>query len=96
MMHPDIATLLLTLTAGFIGGALLGVIYFRAVQMTADFLVAGVRPALAIALTLGRFALLGSGLFVATQFGTFSLGAVLAGILLGRTVMIRWVRGKAT
>jgi predicted lysophospholipase L1 biosynthesis ABC-type transport system permease subunit len=96
MMHPDYTILLLTLSASLIGGILLGVIYFRAVQMTVDFLVAGARPVLAVALTLGRFALLGGGLFVATQFGAISLGAMLVGILLGRTVTIRWVRGKAT
>lgn len=96
MMHPNYLTLFLTLSTSLGGGFLLGVIYFRAVQMTADFLVAGARPVLAIVLTLGRFALLGGGLFIATQFGAFSLVAMLAGILLGRTITIRWVRSKTT
>ena len=47
----------------FAGGLLLGLAYFRALRGTADLIVSGGRPLLALALTLGRLVVLGAGLF---------------------------------
>ena len=93
MIDPSTWSLYLTLPASFAGGVLLGTLYFRAVRMTADLIVTGERPVLAIAMTLGRIGLLGAGLILALQAGGLSLLAALAGVLTGRGLTIRRIRG---
>ncbi len=85
--------LLATLPTAFLAGLALGYIYFRALRQTADAIVAQGRPLFALALTLGRVALLGLGLYGAVLMGGLALLAVLAGVLCAKAVMIRQARG---
>jgi hypothetical protein len=84
--------LALTLPVAFIGGLLLGLVYFRAVRLTADLIVGQKNPLLGLALALGRLALLGVGLYVAVLAGAPALLAALAGVLLAKFVMVRLIR----
>lgn len=84
--------LALTLPVAFIGGLLLGLVYFRAVRLTADLIVGHGNPLFGLALALGRLALLGAGFYVAVLAGGLALLAALAGILLAKFVMVRLVR----
>jgi hypothetical protein len=90
----DVSTLPLplTLTVCFIGGLLLGFIYFRALRMTANLIVGGGQPILGLALTLGRLALLATGFYVAVLAGGFALLAALAGVLCAKGLMLRQTR----
>jgi hypothetical protein len=45
-----------------------------------------------MALTLGRFTLLGLGLYVAVLMGGFTLLAMLAGIVSAKSLMFRHIR----
>lgn len=92
MMTPNAWQLALLVPASFAGGVLLGVVYFRAVRMTADLIVSGQKPLIALGLTLGRFALLGAGFFLAVQAGWVAVLAVLAGVLAGRRLVLRPIR----
>ncbi len=94
MMHPESWPLFLTLPASLGGGFLFGLVYFRAVQMTADMIVNGTHRILAIALIPGRLGLLVAGLVLALQVGALALIAALAGILAGRAMTIH--RGRIT
>jgi len=95
MMPPETWPLFIALPTSFGGGVLLGLIYFRSVQMTADLIVTGTRGALAIALILGRLGLLVAGCILALQAGALALVAMLAGILTGRAITIHCVRRTA-
>ena len=88
--------LLATLPTAFLAGLALGYIYFRALRQTADAIVAQGRPLVALALTLGRVALLGLSLYGAVLMGGLTLVAALAGVLCARAVMIRQARGAGT
>ncbi len=89
MTDANVWPILLTLSAGLVGGVLLGLIYFRAVKITADLIVAGKRPVIAIALTLGRLGLMGAGLVLALQAGAIAVLAALVGVLIGRSLTLR-------
>ena len=93
MMAPGTWSLLFTLSASFAGGVLLGIAYFCAVRATADLIVTGGRPSLAIVLTLARIGLLGAGFVLALQAGGFAVLAALAGVLVGRGLTMRRLRG---
>lgn len=84
---------LLILPLFFLGGALLGHVYFRALRETAALIVQGGSPVLAVGLTLGRAALIGAGLWVAAMAGAPALLAAAAGVLVARTLMLRRLRG---
>ena len=84
--------LTLALPGSFIGGLLLGFVYFRAVRATVDLLVAHGSPLLALALTFGRLALIGGGLYLAVQAGGLALLAALFGVLVAKFVMVRETR----
>lgn len=94
MSSGDMLYLLTTLSISFFGGGLLGLAYFSAVRLTSDLIVTGSKPLLAIALILGRFALMAAGLVLTLQAGAFALLVALAGVLVGRTLAIRWARGS--
>ena len=95
-MMPAVSwPLVLTISACLAGGVVMGILYFRALRVTADLIVSGERPLLAIAATLGRFALLGAGLTLALQAGAPGVLAALAGVLVGRRLAMRTVAGTA-
>ena len=96
MTNPEIWPLLLTLPASLGWGFLLGLIYFRAVRMTADLIVSATQPALTFALILGRVVLLCASLYLTLQIGALALIAMLAGILTGRFMTLHRSRVTAT
>ena len=96
MTNPETWPLLLTLPASLGGGFLLGLIYFRAVRMTADLIVSATQPALTFALILGRVVLLCASLYLTLQIGALALIAMLAGILAGRFMTLHFSRITAT
>jgi hypothetical protein len=88
--------LTLTLPVCFLGGMLLGFAYFRAIRMTVDLILGGGPAVLGLALTLGRFAVLGAGFYLAVLAGAFALLAALAGVLCAKALMLRHTRGEYT
>ena len=88
--------LALTLPVSFIGGLLLGFVYFRAMRMTADLIVGQGNPLLGLALALGRLALLGLGFYLAVLAGALPLLAALAGVLAIKFLMVRKARKAGT
>ncbi|OSQ35406.1 ATP synthase subunit I [Thalassospira mesophila] len=93
MMSSDTLPLLLLLPFCFAGGVLLGILYFRCIKVTADLIVSGRKPVLAIALAIARLGLLAGGFALALQTGGFGIIAVLAGVIVGRECVIRRKRG---
>lgn len=80
---------LLPLLASLAAGVLLGMLYFQAVRRCADLMVNGEHAVLALALTIGRLALLGTAFFCAVRFGALPLLAMLVGTLVGRQWVMR-------
>lgn len=81
-----------TLLFFFLGGLALGYVYFRAVRETANLIIGQGHPLLAMALTLGRLALLCAGFYLAVLAGGLALISALAGVLCVRAVMLRQTR----
>lgn len=89
MIHPETLPITVLLPACFIGGVVLGILYFRCIRITADLIVTGQRPVLAMALLVARLVLLAGGFLLALQTGGFGLVATLAGVIIGRECVIR-------
>jgi F1F0 ATPase subunit 2 len=96
MMDPSTVPLHITLPVCFLGGVLLGYIYFRALRMTADLITSQGHPLLGLALTFGRLALLVAGFYVAVLAGGLALLAALGGVLCAKLLMLRNIRGDVT
>lgn len=96
MIDLEALPLSLTLPVSFIGGLLIGLVYFRALRLTADLIVGHGNPLLGLALALGRLALLGVGFYVAVLAGGLALLAALAGVLMAKFVMVRLARKVGT
>lgn len=77
------------LLASLAVGVLLGMLYFQTVRRCADLMVKGEHTVLALALTIGRLALLSAAFFCAVRFGALPLLAMLAGTILGRQWVMR-------
>lgn len=92
MIDLHAVPLFLILPVCFAGGLVLGFAYFRTLRMTADMLVRGDRPLLALAMTLGRVACLGAGLYVSVLAGGFALLAAFAGVLCAKWIMLRRIQ----
>jgi F1F0 ATPase subunit 2 len=94
----DLSTLPLpvTLPVCFLGGLVLGYIYFRAVRETANLIVTQGHPLLGLALTLGRMAVLCAGFYLAVQAGGLALLVALAGVLAAKALMLRQTRRAGT
>jgi F1F0 ATPase subunit 2 len=72
------------------GGALIGGFYFLTLRWNVRMLVLGRAPLLAMALQLGRFALLAGVLaMIASRFGALPLLVATAGIFAARTAAVR-------
>ncbi len=96
MMDLSAMPLQITLPACFLGGIVLGYVYFRALRMTAELIVSQGHPLLGLALTFGRLALLLAGFYVAVMAGGLALLAALGGVLCAKALMLRTTRaGKA-
>ncbi len=82
-------TALLPLLAWALAGAVVGVVYFRAVWATARLLAGGGGRGRAIGFTLVRLALLAGFLVLAARGGAGPLLAAALGILLARFAVMR-------
>ncbi len=72
-------------------GVLIGAAYFLTLQRNVHIFAAGRSLLLPLGFQLGRFVLLAAALAaVAKAFGALPLLAATAGILVARTVVIRW------
>ncbi len=91
---PDFADLL-SLATHLAAGIVLGMLYFRCLWWNVCRLAAGGRPAMVIPLTLGRFVLLGGLLTLASLEGALPLLAMLLGLLVARSAVMRGIREAA-
>ena len=88
--HPQAAWAILpVLAACLAAGIAIGTVYFRSVWQTARLLDGSGNARRAVALTAGRFVLLGSALFLASLLGAAPLLAVAAGVLMARFAVMR-------
>lgn len=95
MINLSALPLHITLPVCFLGGMVLGYVYFRALRHTANLVVSHGHPLLGLALTFGRLALLAAGFYVAVLAGGFALMAALAGVLCAKALMLRQIRKSA-
>ncbi len=79
----------LVLGVAFVGGLLLGVVYFRALRATADLIVRGGSPGLGLFLTFVRLGGIAAVFYVAVQAGGLALLAALAGLLCAKALILR-------
>jgi F1F0 ATPase subunit 2 len=87
--------MLLSLSAHLTAGIVLGVLYFRGLWWSARRFTGGGRAATTIALMLGRFALLGGLLTLASLEGALPLLVMTLGVLIARSAVVRRVREVA-
>jgi F1F0 ATPase subunit 2 len=73
-------------------GFLLGLLYFQCVWWNARRLASGGRLSTTLALSLGRFVLLGLCLALASLEGALPLLAMALGVLIARPMVMRGVR----
>ena len=73
----------------------LGVLYFRSLWWNTRLFARGGRPTTTIAVMLGRFALLGAVLALASLEGAMPLLVLTLGILIARCAVMRRVREAA-
>ena len=76
-------------------GIVLGVLYFRSLWWNARRFTGGGRATTTIALMIGRFALLGGLLTLASLEGALPLLVMALGVLIARSVVMRRVREAA-
>ena len=79
------------IAAHLIGGGGIGILYFRGLWWNASLLSQGGRTAAAIILLVGRFALLGGVLTLASLEGALPLLVTALGVLIGRSAVMRRV-----
>jgi len=77
--------------AHLIGGGAVGMLYFRGLWWNASLLSQGGRTAVAIILLVGRFALLGGVMMLASLEGALPLLVTALGVLIGRSAVMRSV-----
>ena len=79
-----------------LGGATLGVVYFRFLRHSAGLMVAGeIGPGRALTLVLFRVAGLGGILLIAAMQGALPLLAAALGVMIGRQVVMRQTRKES-
>jgi hypothetical protein len=86
--------MLLGLPAYLAVGIVLGILYFRSVWRSACRFAGGDNAMTTIAMMIGRFALLGGLLTLASREGPLPLLVMALGVLIARSVVMRSV-GKA-
>jgi F1F0 ATPase subunit 2 len=82
----------LSLAAHLAAGIVLGVVYFVGLWWNACRFIEGGRLTTTIVLAIGRFALLGGLLTLASLEGALPLLVVALGVLISRSVVMRRVR----
>ncbi|MCF8534392.1 MAG: ATP synthase subunit I [Reyranella sp.] len=84
-------SLLLAGGAWLAAGAAIGALYFLALRWNVRFFATGRSVVLAVALQFARFAAMAGLLtIVALEFGALPLLAATAGVLMARTMFLRW------
>jgi hypothetical protein len=73
-------------------GGIVGLVYFRAVRLSAELFARGRQAALAIGLTVGRLLLVGGLLVAVAREGALPLLASALGFLLARAFAMRRAR----
>ncbi len=87
----DLIPLLLASGAWLTAGAAIGVLYFLALRWNVQIFATGRSVLLAVALQFARFAVMAGLLtIVALEFGALPLLAATGGILMARTMLLRW------
>lgn len=84
-----------SLAAHLSAGIALGLAYFAALWQSARLFASGGRTAIAVALTIGRFILLGGALALASFHGALPLLVMALGVLIGRAVVMRRLKEAA-
>jgi F1F0 ATPase subunit 2 len=79
------------IAAHLVAGGGIGMLYFRGLWWNASLLSQGGRTAAAIMLLVGRFALLGGVLTLASLEGALPLLMTALGVLIGRSAVMRSV-----
>lgn len=79
-------------TLFLLGGLLLGYAYFQALLTTSKIIVDGGSPILSLALSLGRYAFIGSAFYAAVLAGAPALLATLLGFLCAKQLMLHRTR----
>jgi hypothetical protein len=79
----------IVLAAHVAAGAGVGVLFFRALLWNARLIVGGGRVSTAVALTLGRFSLMGGLLTLSALEGAAPLLAAALGVFIGRFFILR-------
>jgi len=87
--------MLLSLVAYLAAGIVLGVLYFRSLWWNACRFTGGGRAATTVAQMIGRFALLGGLLTLASLEGALPLLVMALGVLIARSAVMRRVRKAA-
>jgi F1F0 ATPase subunit 2 len=87
----DLMSLLLVGGAWLAAGAAIGTLYFLALRWNVRIFATGRPVVLAVALQFARFAAMAGLLtFVALEFGALPLLAATGGVLMARTMFLRW------
>jgi F1F0 ATPase subunit 2 len=86
---------LVGLAAHLTAGVALGLVYFRALWLSARFAVESGRAISALSLTVARIALIGGALTLASLEGASPLLAMALGALIARAVVVRKLGGLA-
>jgi F1F0 ATPase subunit 2 len=89
MDEKRMSVLALTLSAHLIAGILLGLAYFRGLWWNARLFTTGGHATRAILLMVGRVALLGGMLTLASLEGAGPLLVMALGVLIARAVVMR-------
>jgi F1F0 ATPase subunit 2 len=87
--------MLLSLGAHFAAGIIVGALYFRTLWWTARQFALSGRAMTTIALSIGRFVLLGGLLTLASLEGALPLLVMALGVLVARAAVMRRVREAA-
>jgi F1F0 ATPase subunit 2 len=85
----------LSLPAHLAAGIVLGVFYFQSLWWNARLFALGGRAAMTVAVMIGRFALLGGLLTLASLEGALPLLAMAFGVLIARCAVMRRVQKAA-
>ncbi|PWR25741.1 ATP synthase subunit I [Zavarzinia aquatilis] len=92
-MPADSATMLLQVLAGLAAGVAFGLLYFKGLWWQVRRFEARRRTLALVGVMVLRFALLGGGLLLAALAGAVPLLSAAVGILAGRWLVMRQVRG---
>jgi F1F0 ATPase subunit 2 len=92
-MSGNVASFL-TLGFYFVAGCISGTLYFRCLWWDVRRFAAGGRPGMTIFLMIGRIALLGGALTLASRAGALPLLLMALGVFIARFAVMRTLRER--